>query len=200
MPTDNRITIIPLTGEAIRPVIDDLARLRIAVFREWPYLYDGDMGYEQHYLQKYANTEGALVVLAKDGNDVVGASTAIPLDCAEKELSAPFITHGFSPKDWYYFGESILLPAYRGKGIGIAFFEAREKQAETLGYTKTCFCSVQRPADHPLRPTHYKPLDSLWGKRGFQKQEDLVTHFHWLDVGETTETSKPLIFWTRGAA
>ena len=37
------LTILPLTGAAITPYIDALAQLRIAIFREYPYLYDGDM-------------------------------------------------------------------------------------------------------------------------------------------------------------
>ena len=39
-----------LTGNAVGEVLDDLARLRIAVFRDWPYLYDGDVAYERDYL------------------------------------------------------------------------------------------------------------------------------------------------------
>ena len=36
-----------LTGDAVAGALDDLARLRIAVFRDWPYLYDGDVAYER---------------------------------------------------------------------------------------------------------------------------------------------------------
>ncbi|MEE2816993.1 MAG: GNAT family N-acetyltransferase, partial [Pseudomonadota bacterium] len=32
-----------LRGEDLARAIDDVARLRIAVFRDWPYLYDGDL-------------------------------------------------------------------------------------------------------------------------------------------------------------
>ncbi len=31
-----------LSGSQIAPYIDELAQLRITVFREFPYLYDGD--------------------------------------------------------------------------------------------------------------------------------------------------------------
>ena len=36
------ITLETLSGAALLPCLDDVARLRIAVFRDWPYLYDGD--------------------------------------------------------------------------------------------------------------------------------------------------------------
>ena len=34
-----------LTGRALDAVLDDLARLRIKVFADFPYLYDGDFAY-----------------------------------------------------------------------------------------------------------------------------------------------------------
>jgi len=32
-----------LTGQELDDAIEEVARLRIRVFAEWPYLYDGDM-------------------------------------------------------------------------------------------------------------------------------------------------------------
>ena len=58
-----------LTGNAVGEVLDDLARLRIAVFRDWPYLYDGDVAYERDYLTAY-QSPGAVVV----GHPVYDAS------------------------------------------------------------------------------------------------------------------------------
>ena len=61
------------------PHLDEVARLRIAVFRDWPYLYDGDEGYEREYLAAYARSPNSVVVLARDGDTAIGASTGIPL-------------------------------------------------------------------------------------------------------------------------
>ena len=44
-----------LTGDDIKSVLPDLARLRMIVFRDWPYLYDGTLEYEEEYLAKFAN-------------------------------------------------------------------------------------------------------------------------------------------------
>ena len=44
---------VPVTahsGTAVTPFNTALAELRIQVFREWPYLYEGTLAYEQHYL------------------------------------------------------------------------------------------------------------------------------------------------------
>ena len=45
-----------LTGEEIHAVLPALARLRMVVFRDWPYLYDGTLEYESGYLEKFAVT------------------------------------------------------------------------------------------------------------------------------------------------
>ena len=67
------LTILPLTGEAINPYIDALAQLRIDVFREYPYLYDGEMEYERRYLQTFGQAPDSLLVVVLDGEAVGGA-------------------------------------------------------------------------------------------------------------------------------
>ena len=58
-----------LAGEEIRSVLPALARLRIVVFRDWPYLYDGTLEYEEKYLAKLAAAPGAVCIVARDGDD-----------------------------------------------------------------------------------------------------------------------------------
>ena len=41
------VSITPVSGDAILSWLDALARLRIQVFRDWPYLYDGTEEYER---------------------------------------------------------------------------------------------------------------------------------------------------------
>ena len=132
-----------------------------------------------------------------DGARVVGAATALPLAAAEEEMQAPFAAGGMDPRDWYYFGESVLERAWRGRGIGVAFFAGREARAAALGFRRTAFCAVERPADHPLRPHGYVPLDAFWGRRGYVRRPELRASFDWRDIGQETETPHPMVFWTR---
>ncbi len=191
------LTVESLTGDAARAVFPDLARLRIAVFRDWPYLYDGDVAYEERYLATYADSAGGVVVVARDGDRVVGAATALPLADETPEVVAPFARAGLPVADVFYLGESVLLPAYRGRGLGHAFFDGREARARALGFGMTAFCAVQRPADHPRRPADHRPLDAFWEKRGYRRRDDLETTFSWRDVGAEAETAKPMRFWLR---
>ncbi|SFR41775.1 hypothetical protein SAMN05216203_0117 [Marinobacter daqiaonensis] len=61
------VHITALSGQEVLPYLDDLARLRIEVFRAFPYLYDGDMGYERRYLATYADSPESFFVLAQPG-------------------------------------------------------------------------------------------------------------------------------------
>ena len=191
------ITIECHTGSAILPFILDAARLRISVFREWPYLYEGDEAYERGYLLTYSRYPDSLFVVAKAGPEVVGISTGIPLVAETDEVKAPFLAAGIDPATVFYFGESVLQPKWRGCGIGVEFFQERERYARSLtGICQAAFCAVDRPAMHPLRPADYVPLDAFWKKRGFVKTE-LRTGFTWKEIGEEKASPKGLTFWMK---
>ena len=49
------------------------------MFRDWPYLYDGDVAYERRYLETYRTSPGAVLVGAFEGDRLVGAATGTPL-------------------------------------------------------------------------------------------------------------------------
>ena len=192
------LRVAPLTGAAIIPALPALAQLRITVFRDWPYLYDGTMEYEQGYLEKFARSDEAIVVAAYDDEAIVGVSTAAPMIGHADAFAEPFRKGGFDVSRIFYFGESVLLRSYRGRGIGRAFFDHRETQARLIGgYTHATFCSVVRPDDHPSRDPDYVSLDAFWRKRGFLPVDDLVGKFSWRDVGNSVETEKTMQFWIK---
>lgn len=187
-----------LSGEKLNRYIPALARLRIQVFRDWPYLYDGDLAYEEKYLKTYIEAPDSVIVLALDGERVVGASTGIPLKYETDEVKAPFTAAGYDIDKIFYCGESVLLSEYRGQGAGVAFFEHREAHARELGdFEYSCFCGVQRPKDHPRRPVDYVPLDNFWRKRGYEKHPELNTTFSWKELDEAEESPKPMTFWMK---
>jgi GNAT superfamily N-acetyltransferase len=186
-----------LTGEALDAALDDVAGLRIRVFRDWPYLYDGDLDYERGYLETYRNSDAAILVGAFDGARLVGAATGTPMADHADDFAAAFEGSGLALKDIFYCAESVLLPEYRGRGVGHRFFDLREAHGRELGATMSAFCGVVRPADHPLRPEGYRPLDGFWRKRGYAPLDGAIAWFSWKDVGKTEATRKPLQVWTR---
>ncbi|PZQ10003.1 MAG: GNAT family N-acetyltransferase [Rhodanobacter denitrificans] len=187
------------TGATIGPHLDDVARLRIAVFRAFPYLYDGDVGYEAGYLQTYSRSPESLFVLAFDGDRVIGASTGIPLTDETAAFQQPFVERGLDLRRVFYFGESVLLPEYRGQGLGHRFFDEREAYARRLGrFDTTAFCAVVRAADDPRRPADYRPNDVFWTKRGYVQQPDMRCAIEWKEIGADAPTVQQLAFWLRG--
>jgi GNAT superfamily N-acetyltransferase len=187
-----------VTGAAIAPYLDALAALRMRVFREYPYLYDGSIAYEHHYLASYAESPASTIVLALAADDrVVGASTALPLALHSDDVVPPLVRAGFDPDTVYYFGESVLEPAYRGHGLGARFFVEREAQARARGFAIAAFCAVDRPADHPRRPADYRPPGALWQRHGFVRRPDIVGEMAWRDLGDADETAKPMVFWLK---
>jgi len=191
------VAVRPLTGAEIAAAIDDLAALRIAVFAAYPYLYDGDVTYEAEYLKEFIAAPDAVLVAAFDDARIVGAATASPMRAQKEEFRAPFESRGIGTSRLFYFGESVLLPEYRGHGIGHAFFDHREAQARSCGATSATFAAVIRPDDHPARPAGYVPLDAFWTKRGYAPVDGFVTELAWKEHGATDESAKPMQYWMR---
>jgi GNAT superfamily N-acetyltransferase len=198
--SDVHLRFETLSGPALHPLLPDLARLRIAVFRDWPYLYDGDEAYEQRYLRAYADAPGAAVVVCRDGDAVVGAATCEPMTQGHAPVRQAFEAAGLDPATFCYFGESVLLARYRGRGAGVRFFGDREAHARRLGLRRAAFCGVVRDPADPRRPPGHVPLDDFWRKRGYAPRPDLTVSFDWKEAGATAETPHLLSFWLKDLA
>ena len=98
------VTVETLTGDAIVAVLADVARLRIAVFREWLYLYDGTVEHERGYLADFAAEPEAVAIAVRDGATIVGATTAAPLSGHSQQFMPLFSSRGLDPERVFYLG------------------------------------------------------------------------------------------------
>lgn len=186
-----------VVGADVRCHLDAVAALRIAVFRDWPYLYDGDAAYEREYLDAYAASADSVFVLAFDGDRIVGASTGLPLADDSAEFRAPFDTLGIDATRVFYCGESVLLPSHRGRGIGHAFFEHREAHARKSGrFDLIAFCAVDRDPADPRRPAGHRENDAFWTKRGYVRRSGMTMRLHWNEI-DRGDIEHMLTFWMR---
>ncbi|MGK7295132.1 MAG: GNAT family N-acetyltransferase [Candidatus Wenzhouxiangella sp. M2_3B_020] len=192
------LSIRTLQPSGIRDHLDELAAMRVRVFREYPYRYEGSAEYERDYLSHYARSGESVVVLAEHDGRIVGASTGLPLADADAAFRLPFERAGIAAGRVFYFGESVLLSEFRGRGIGHRFFDERERHARECGYAVTAFCAVDRAPDDPRRPAEYRPLDAFWAGRGYTRRPDLCAEFGWREIGDTEESVHRLTFWVRG--
>jgi len=186
-----------LTGRDLTKYLDDLANLRIEVFREYPYLYDGSIEYEINYLSSYLNNDKSLFVAAVVDGKVIGMSTGTPLTSEPDSFQQEFTKKGMDPGQVFYFGESVLKKEFRGLGIGKKFMELRINHAINNHFSVCAFCEVFRPANHYLKPDDYKPLDLFWQMYGFDKELHMSTTIAWKDLGQDKETDKEMIFWIK---
>lgn len=194
----SQVTLTTLSGDDVAPVLDAVAALRISVFAEWPYCYAGSVAYERDYLQTLAQARDAIVVVAKAGDQIVGASTALPLTAAPPSMTANFPAHGYDIQRGYYLGESVLLPRFRGMGVGVGFFAHRLAHAARGGaYDFATFCGVVRSVDDPRRPQDWQPLDGFWRARGFAPVQGLTCDLAWPEHGENREHAHRMQFWAR---
>ncbi|MFC0408130.1 GNAT family N-acetyltransferase [Roseomonas elaeocarpi] len=184
-------------GEALLPWIDAVARLRMEVFRTWPYLYEGSLAHEESSLLAYAAKPRSAVTLFFDGGVPVGAATSQPMEDSFASVRDAFTAGGEDPQLYCYFGESVLLPRYRGQGVGLSFFRAREAHALRHGLRHCAFVSVEREADDPRRPADYQPLDGYWTRRGYTERPDIVARMSWREVGQEKESQHTLRAWVK---
>ena len=190
--------IISITGEKIQGLIPEIARLRMEVFKEYPFLYIGDPAYEEKYLAKFSKMENAIVVLSFDQDAIVGVSTGYPFTYEAPALQDVLRKSGRNPSDYFCFGESVLRKEYRGQGIGKKFFEERQAFVKNLKtYPYVCFYTSFRPKDDPKRPPDYRPLAPFWQSQGFSEHPELVGTVSYQEIGEKEESPKKMVFWIK---
>lgn len=170
------ILIRSFIGSSIQPYLNSIARLRLEVFRDFPYLYESTLENEIAVVQAHIRCPDAIAVLVFDGSTVVGVSTGIPAEQKEAEFQKVLADHEIAPARAFYFSESVLLKQYRGRGVGHHFYDLREEHVKNLKtYDSICFFTVPRANNDPERPADYLPLSEFWTKRGYV----LYPHVEW---------------------
>jgi GNAT superfamily N-acetyltransferase len=196
------ISVHVLQGQAMLPFLEQLAELRIRVFREWPYLYDGDLKNERDYLDAFTRSPSSTMVVAlctvNGVQKVVGVSTAMALTDESRSIRRPIEKAGLDVRDWFYLAESVLLPEFRGRGLGHRFFDEREAAGRKLGFDRFLFCAVVRAPDDTRRPGDVRPLEPFWKRRGYSPMS-VICHLRWKEIGANTASDHDLQFWSTQA-
>jgi hypothetical protein len=193
------IKIRSFTGSSFREFIPCIARLRLEIFREYPYLQERNIEEEKQFLKKHSEHPEAIAILVFEGSTIVGASMGIPMIYEKKEYQKSLLERRLNPAAIFYFDTSTLLKQYRGRGITHHFFDLKELHAKTLNHFEhTCFFNVDR-TETPLipPPADYLSLHNFWRQRGYIHHPDIVQHIDWRDVGELEITKKKLSCWIK---
>ena len=197
MQPGNAVRFETYTGAAIAPMLGAFQRLHVTVFHEWPYLYDGDPG-EAPYIAPYVHRPRAALFLGRAAGQPIGLATCLPLGDESANVQAPFLAHGWDVRRFFYFGEGVLLKEWRRRGLGKRLFALRESHARAVSTADyAVFCSVRRPAAHPLRPADATTNEAFWRGRGYQPLDGVACTMTWRDRGEAEEAPHTLDFWIR---
>ncbi|QCG94771.1 N-acetyltransferase [Azospirillum sp. TSA2s] len=195
------IRVERLTGAALADRVEELAVLRLAVLGEFPYLYSGSAAYEERYLSGLGGLPGGLILTAFERNRMVAAVTGAPLDQELDALRDPFTHAGCNPRSIFYFGEVVVLPSHRGRGVGTALLEIGESHIRETGrFASIAFGEIVRSVDHPRRPNAYRTPDSAWRRLGYRLEPEIGGALSWCDACDREETAKPLRFWVKSLA
>lgn len=199
------ITIEIFTGKDSEPYIETVSKLRIEAFKEYPYLYMGELDYERQYMRGYTKDDRAMIAIAKCDGKLAGISTGIPL-ISDSEIVADvkiiFLNENIDIGDYYYYGELIILPEFKGKGILKKLLLAQDELIQSWGYKHACGLTVVREDNHPLKPAGYKSPDKIGKRLGYLRTK-LTTQYHWPTIqpdGTVKDEKNTLEFWIKDLA
>ncbi|PLY03705.1 MAG: N-acetyltransferase [Desulfuromonas sp.] len=191
------VTIRILSGDAVREYLDDLASLRLEIFAEFPYLYQGKRADELAYLTSYAETDGARVILAEADGEVIGAATGMPLQHEDALLRDPVATSGADINRLYYVGELLFYRRWRGARLGQQLLATMEEKIRRLGGFDGIVCAtVARPTDHPQRPADFIPIERFLARTGFAAIPGASTRFAWREL-DGVKREQTMLLWRK---
>ena len=194
-------TLNLLKGEQIKQEIEFVTQQRIRAFREYPYLYEGNLDEERSYLQWLASIPNAALAIAYSQSKPVGFITGIPVKDFEHHFKGSIRAlenAGWPPQDYYYFAEAVVTPEHRGRGIATKLYALIEQYAHSLGYTHGCFVTESHE-HHPLKPSGYKELNNRFKTAGYSKIAAAIK-FNWQTIqsnGSPQDQEHELQYWIK---
>lgn len=186
-------------GEQILEKLNEISQLCIDVYREWPYLYEGNLEEQKQYIiDQYVKKKGSIATLAFQNGKVIGVSLGTFLSQAPERYKNHFPSD-IDQSKIFYWGELIVNENYRHRGIGKELYTYMANCViESHDFIAITFCTVERNSSFSLdylKPDDYVGLDGLWKQLGFTKKEDLSFKGRWKLVGQETDSDHPMIFW-----
>lgn len=188
-----KISFEVLKDAQIRSIEDSFADLRMTIFREYPYLYEGDLATEKQYFELFGDK--TICMIAKDGPAIVGVIIGTPLQEIFKPLLKPLIEADINVEKMFYLADLLVLKSYRGKRIGHTLYELFEKEVQKTGkFSHILIREIFKSPGDPKKPFDYYSLDLFWDKRGFKKMEGISQQDKWKAIGDEEISLHTMIY------
>lgn len=194
-------TIKVLVNSELQKILPFIVEQRIALFREYPYLYEGNAKEENTYITWFSKLPHSAVAVAYLGKNPVGFITGTGFTGFSEHFEGSidlFKRADLNPSAYYYIAEIVILPSYRGNHLSKRLFDALEAYAYKCGYTASCFVTESHDV-HPLKPKNYRSLKPLWTGLGYAKSS-LFIHFSWLTIqpnNSAVQQEHKLDYWIK---
>ena len=184
-------------GQEILPYKEAVADVGLAVFREYPYFFEGTVSEYLDYLLMGANSKHSLFVIAEQDNQVIGVIWGVPVVDYTLDMIHMFSTHGIEPSKLFYLSGLTVLRDYRGRDVGYILYRKFENEVKKQGiYPLLTYCEVIQSSDR-ASPIDYVGLDSYASRIGFVKHPELMCYWSWREVDSLQIKEHPMVFWIK---
>lgn len=191
----NDLTLSTLSGSEARKYFQQIASMRINMFKGYPYFYEGSFDCEKEYLESYFNSTHSKVLLVLKDEQIVGFSTSIPLKEMEVVRSA-FSKKQIDTSQYLYIGETLIEEPFRTPELLRKISEFHEAQAKNTGYSRLVCMVVKRDHSHPLRPANYRALEPVQDL-GYKLLEEIEVKQKWERTDTHQREENCLDIWTK---
>lgn len=169
--------------------------MRMAIFKEWPYLYVGDRKTELEYIAPYMKNSNSCLFIAKKEKKIIGLVTGLPLAEMDESFTAPFTQASLPIQSIFYLGEILLLKEFRGQGIGYQMYKCFEDELRKWPrFTHIAILRMRYNPDDVRRPKDYKPLDEFWNRLGYVEDSRLFLNIAYQEIGHKTKTDHSFFY------
>jgi hypothetical protein len=195
--TEPSVTIEVLKGKEVIPYLEKLAELRIVFYREYPYLYEGNLADEMAYLNMYVNSEDSVLAIAKKGEELVGIASGLPMLESKEENKRLYAEKKIPGEHVFYLGEVVLCHE-QNTDVQERIYQEFEKAVIGLQkYHTLAVCEIERDPEDSKKPSSAFSSEVQWENRGFIRQPEFYTIAAWKDVGDLEKSNHALVFWTK---
>lgn len=173
--------------------VESVISMRLAIFKEWPYLYAGDRKTEVEYTTPYAKNPYSCLVIAKQVGKIIGLVTGLPLEAMDEFYTAPFAQASLPIQSIFYLGEILLLKEFCGSGIGYKMYKSFEETVRQWPrFTQIATIRMRIPKDG--KPKDYKSLDEFWDRLGYVENGNLSLNVSYQEIGQMTKTDHSFFY------
>jgi GNAT superfamily N-acetyltransferase len=195
---EDSIRIETFRGKEITPHIDEIVNLWSKIYRDYPYLYDGEDAIYKAHLSGYAKLNDSIICVVFDNKKAVGLAIGIPLTQTREIYQEVFLEKGYELQSIFYLSEFGLQPDYRGKGVEEKMYQKIEDFVLQNGKFKMiCFWEINNSLISPQKRSGYVPKEKFWNQLDFTRHKELSFHVHWTNINAKEKTPHLATYWIK---